>query len=413
MPDPRQSDHASTCGAASSTPRETGQGENVTLPVASDTSPARNVASPLGLDTSPTRNVASPLGLDTSPTRNVASPLGLDTSPTRNVASPLGLDTSPTRNVASPLGLDTSPTRNVALPLGLDTSPTRNVASPLGLDTSPTRNVASPLGLDTSPTGNVASPLGLDTSPTGNVASPLGLDTSPTGNVASPLGLDTSPTGNVTRSRANARFSDKNEGFKGRFLVFRATSPPRAGGPEGGAHRPRLRIGYGWGALRGEASALPPGARRTAASAGAEPEVIEPQATPEGRSGGCTLMIRPRRSRREPGRDRRGLLRQTPLVAIKDRAVLAVTCLHPVAERDEILVRVHDGPLKRLRRSWVVPAVIEGDPSPPELFTSANLWPRQSTAHSVFLEPPRGAPSGMPPGCHFASCADPLPREIE
>ena len=35
------------------------------------------------------------------------------------------------------------------------------------------------------------------------------------------------------------------------------------------------------------------------------------------------------------------------------------------------------------------PALVEGHPAPPVLFTSADLRPRQSTAHAVFLECPR------------------------
>jgi uncharacterized protein DUF3359 len=126
-----------------------------------------------------------------------------------------------------------------------------------------------------------------------------------------------------------------------------------------------------------------------------------------------TLMVRPRRSRREPGRNRGGLLGDAPIVAIENCAVFAVTCLHPVAQCDQILVGIDNRPFEGLRRSRVVLAVIEGHPPPPELFTSTNLEPRQSTAHSVFLESPRARPSGTPPARHFASCADPLPRAIE
>src|SRR6202042_3242713 len=38
-------------------------------------------------------------------------------------------------------------------------------------------------------------------------------------------------------------------------------------------------------------------------------------------------------------------------------------------------------------RPWIVAALVEGHPAPPELVTPADLWPGQST-HSVLASPP-------------------------
>jgi hypothetical protein len=78
-----------------------------------------------------------------------------------------------------------------------------------------------------------------------------------------------------------------------------------------------------------------------------------------------------------------------------DRTVLAVRRLHTAAQCDEVFVGVDNNAFGRLGGSWVVLAIIEGYPPPSELFTSANLWPGQSTAHSLFLDSPRrGVPNG-------------------
>lgn len=117
---------------------------------------------------------------------------------------------------------------------------------------------------------------------------------------------------------------------------------------------------------------------------------------------GVGLVIRARWIPRGPRRDLRAFAPTGPLIAEVDRAVLAIARLHAAAERDQILVSVHNSPLRGLHCARVVLAAIESDPTPPELFTFANLWPGQSTAHSVFLESPRpsGRPSGTPPNRH-------------
>jgi hypothetical protein len=110
------------------------------------------------------------------------------------------------------------------------------------------------------------------------------------------------------------------------------------------------------------------------------------------------LVVRPGRIRGGPRTDRRPVVPTTPFVTEVDCAVLAVARLHATAERNEILVRIHNRPLGGLRGARVVLAVVESNPVPSELFASANLWPGQSTAHSVFLESHRsGGPNGTPP----------------
>lgn len=107
---------------------------------------------------------------------------------------------------------------------------------------------------------------------------------------------------------------------------------------------------------------------------------------------GWLSVIRPRRMRRGTRR-RRGSIVEAA-AAVVDRAVLAVARLHPTTQGDEILVRVDDGSLGRLRRFGVVFAIVEGNPTPSVLLASAYLWPRQSTTHSIFLEsPPAGEAS--------------------
>jgi len=61
--------------------------------------------------------------------------------------------------------------------------------------------------------------------------------------------------------------------------------------------------------------------------------------------------------------------------------MLAVGCLHATAERNQVLVGVHDGPLGRLRRAGIVDAFVESHPSSAIFLAATYLWPRQSTTH--------------------------------
>ncbi len=89
--------------------------------------------------------------------------------------------------------------------------------------------------------------------------------------------------------------------------------------------------------------------------------------------------------RRAPRRGRRRLVRVQPVIAEEDGAVPAVARLHAVAEGDQVFVGIDDRALRRLSGTRVVPALVEGHPAPPEFIASTDLWPCQSTAHSVFL----------------------------
>src|SRR5580693_1669442 len=106
------------------------------------------------------------------------------------------------------------------------------------------------------------------------------------------------------------------------------------------------------------------------------------------------LVIRARRRRWREGRRTGGrrarLVVVQPLVAEEDGAVLVVAGLHAAAESDEVFVCVDHRSLGRPRGSRVVLATVQGDPAPLELFTPADLWPGQSTAHSPL---PRLRPS--------------------
>jgi hypothetical protein len=93
--------------------------------------------------------------------------------------------------------------------------------------------------------------------------------------------------------------------------------------------------------------------------------------------------------------------------------MLAVSRLHATAQGDQILIGIDHDPLGRLGRSRVVLAVVEGHPPPSELFTSANLRPSQSTAHSFFCTPACRRSYRAPFMTKFVSCEDPLPGEIE
>jgi hypothetical protein len=116
---------------------------------------------------------------------------------------------------------------------------------------------------------------------------------------------------------------------------------------------------------------------------------------------GRVLVVGARRGwrGRRTMRRRGGILLVHPLVTEQDRAMFAVARAHPAAKGDQVLVRVDHGALRGPRRARVVPASIEGDPSPAELVTSADLWPGQSTAHAPLprIHQPRGlGPGGVP-----------------
>ena len=117
---------------------------------------------------------------------------------------------------------------------------------------------------------------------------------------------------------------------------------------------------------------------------------------PRGPAPRLSSVVRARRIRCRSRRHRRRVVPRSALVAIENGTVLVVARLHSAAERYQILVRIHHSALGGLRRARVVPALVEGDPAPPELVTSAYLWPRQSTAHSVFLDPLTKRPRGTP-----------------
>jgi hypothetical protein len=112
---------------------------------------------------------------------------------------------------------------------------------------------------------------------------------------------------------------------------------------------------------------------------------------------------RRRRRERAAGGGRRSLVGGTPLVAKEDRAMLAVAVLHATAEGDQILVGVNHGPLARSGCAGVVGAFIQSHPAAAKLVSSTYLWPRQSTAHTVF---PRIAPRPPRLGPFWSRCGD-------
>ncbi len=77
---------------------------------------------------------------------------------------------------------------------------------------------------------------------------------------------------------------------------------------------------------------------------------------------------------------------QRSIVAVKNRAMLAVARLHAAAKGDEVFVGVHDDPFEGLCGLRIVNARVQRNPTPTEFATSADLAPRQlSTTHSVIL----------------------------
>jgi hypothetical protein len=72
--------------------------------------------------------------------------------------------------------------------------------------------------------------------------------------------------------------------------------------------------------------------------------------------------------------------------------MLAVAVLHSTAEGDQVLVGVNHGPLAGSGCAGVVGAFIQSHPAAAKLVSATYLWPRQSTAHTVFLELPLDRP---------------------
>lgn len=109
-----------------------------------------------------------------------------------------------------------------------------------------------------------------------------------------------------------------------------------------------------------------------------------------------------RRGRRS-GAPRCGwLVLEASLVAVQDRAVLAVARLHPAAKCGQVLISIHDRALGRLCGPGVVFASVQRDPPPPIFITPTNLWPGQSTTHAMLF---LGSLVRRP--APFAGCGDP------